>query len=351
MSTDYLIVGGGIAGIFLARRLGQRQKSVLIVDSPTAQGSSRAAAWMINPITGMRFSASWRVEEMLPYAQTFYRTLEKESGLLLLHEHEILLFLQNEEEQKRWQKKKGDPLLQRYSQEFQSSGLNKGVEEFFRGINTHGGLMVKGGGRVDLSPWLDQFRVLPPEEVQWLDEEFLPNELSLEADGVRWKNNNFKKVIFCQGYRSLPWFDWLPWKAAKGEILTVRIPDYQRKEIIKKGIFLMPLRDDLFRVGSTYTWEDLNSNPTAEGRDYLTETLKNLIRLPFEVVDHRAGVRPIIHGNKPVLGLHPRYPQIGIFNGLASKGALVAPWLSEHLAQHLEEGMPLNEEVDVARNF
>jgi hypothetical protein len=34
-----------------------------------------------------------------------------------------------------------------------------------------------------------------------------------------------------------------------------------------------------------------------------------------------------------------------LFNGLGSRGVLLAPWCSQHLADHLFRGMPLDAEV------
>jgi len=353
MSADYLIVGAGIAGSFLARALALRGRSVLMLDSPLAGGSSRVAAWMVNPITGIRFSASWRVDTFLPYARHFYQELSVESGLKLFYDHQILLFLQSAEELQRLNKKRADPLIQHYSSALPEDYLapSSAKHPFFHAINTHGAINLSGGGRVDLGPWLIHFHQQPTTGVTFFLDHFEAKDLDIQTDHVRWKNQHFKKIIFCNGYSHLPWFDWLPWKAAKGEILTIHLLDYPLTDILKKGIFIIPLGQDLYRVGSTYDWDPLDSQPTPQGKEFLNQALKEIIRPPFLIVNHQAGVRPIIHGNKPVLGLHPRYPQLGILNGLASKGALAAPWLVDHLASHLEEQTMLEVEVDVARNL
>jgi len=36
-------------------------------------------------------------------------------------------------------------------------------------------------------------------------------------------------------------------------------------------------------------------------------------------------------------------------NGMGSKGALLAPWLSAHLADHLDSKSELSKEVDIRR--
>ncbi len=79
----------------------------------------------------------------------------------------------------------------------------------------------------------------------------------------------------------------------------------------------------------------------------MTAKLHELVRLPFEVVGHVAGVRPIVTGRKPVIGWHPTILNLAVFNGLGSKGSLTAPFFADMLAAHLCDGTPIDPEVDV----
>ena len=42
-------------------------------------------------------------------------------------------------------------------------------------------------------------------------------------------------------------------------------------------------------------------------------------------------------------------PHEAIFNGLGSRGVLLAPWCAQHLTDHLFKGVPLDPEVDLER--
>ena len=114
----------------------------------------------------------------------------------------------------------------------------------------------------------------------------------------------------------------------------------------------MPLgRDQLFRAGSTYEWDNLNTTPTAAARADIERRLRALLRLPWQVVDHTAAVRPIINESKALTGLHPVHASLGFFNGLGSKGVLHAPHFAARLASQLINGnCSVEEEVDVRRN-
>ena len=70
--------------------------------------------------------------------------------------------------------------------------------------------------------------------------------------------------------------------------------------------------------------------------------------VPMEVIDHEAGIRPIIRNSRPVVGFHPEIPQVGFFNGLGSKGSLMAPAVAEHFAAYLCGESELDEELGLS---
>ena len=106
--------------------------------------------------------------------------------------------------------------------------------------------------------------------------------------------------------------------------------------------------DGTFRAGSTYAWDHFDDPPTEAGRDTILGMLAEFVEARFEVVDQKAGVRPIVKDYRPVLGTSAQSPRAGILNGLGSKGVLAAPWLAGRLLDHLESGADLGE-MDVRR--
>jgi glycine/D-amino acid oxidase-like deaminating enzyme len=56
---------------------------------------------------------------------------------------------------------------------------------------------------------------------------------------------------------------------------------------------------------------------------------------PLEVIDHEAGIRPTSPDRRPMVGKHPVYDQLYIFNGLGAKGYMLAPSLAEMLCNAL----------------
>jgi glycine oxidase len=158
-------------------------------------------------------------------------------------------------------------------------------------------------------------------------------------------------TILCHGYTPTPHpaFAAVPFRPAKGEILTVRIPGLNESRALNRGGFWVAptIAPDVYRVGATYSWDELDCIPTPEGRAELEERLRELVKVPFEVIDHHAAVRPIVAGQKPRLGLHPVNPRLGFFNGLSSKGSLLAPFFAEQFAAFLCGEGAIEDEVDV----
>jgi glycine/D-amino acid oxidase-like deaminating enzyme len=59
-----------------------------------------------------------------------------------------------------------------------------------------------------------------------------------------------------------------------------------------------------------------------------------------------------MHDRKPVIGFLPDFPQIGIFNGLGSKGVLLGPYFARQFADYLcGISKHIHPEVSIDRYF
>lgn len=143
----------------------------------------------------------------------------------------------------------------------------------------------------------------------------------------------------------------MPFAPVKGEVITIFSPQLKLNEIISKGVFICPIGNHRYNVGATYHWDKLDDVPTKEGASELTKKLSDIIKVPFDVVDHRAGVRPAVKGRRPLLGEHPSAKNVIIFNGMGSKAVLMVPFLAEHLINHLTKGSLLMDEVNLERFY
>ncbi|MGV3539573.1 MAG: NAD(P)/FAD-dependent oxidoreductase [Rufibacter sp.] len=348
MIYDYLVVGHGLAGAILTSFLEKNGKTVLVFDSGNPNAASRVAAGLINPVAGKRFAKSWRVDEFLPAAVTFYQRMEERYQAKLFHQLPILKLFSTPEEQNTWMGKSADAIWQEY---IEATHLQlPPSEEVHQEL---GGLLIQKGGYVALRTFLElrekellQHQALRHQAFDIIQLELLPH-------GVRYQDVEAKQVVFCEGAKTAenPYFRWLPFSLNKGEILDINAPDFNAEYIYNKAVYVVPVGQHHYRIGATYNWREVNEETTPTGLEELTEKTKGILKKSFAVTKQYVGIRPAVRDRKPLIGKHPEVPQLAVFNGMGSKGVLMAPLLAQQLIAALEEGKPLWPEVDIARYF
>ena len=345
--ADYLIVGHGLAGATLARALRRRGQRVVVLDTAQPDSATRVAAGLINPVAGKRFALSWRINDLLPAAQRLYRELAAEAGRPLYHEQPILkLFGSVREQNDVLARSAGSPWGDYVTDPARPLPDVPGLEQ------PYGGLELRHGGWVDTTALLDVLAADARQNGELRLETFVPELLVADAGGANYGPGlRVRRVVFCEGAAAVhnPWFSWLPLTPNQGEVLDVEAPGLPPDYVLNRGAYVVPLGEGRVRVGATYRWPPFAPEPTAEAREELTQRLRELTSVPFRVTGQRAGIRPAVRDRKPLLGTHPAHPALAVFNGLGSKGVLLAPRLAELLADHLETGAELWPEVNIIR--
>jgi glycine/D-amino acid oxidase-like deaminating enzyme len=344
MQYDFLIVGQGIAGTTLAMELIAQGSSVLVIDAYNKSSSSQVAAGLYNPIAFRRVALGWKANECLKEVRRFYSGQEELTETHLFYPKDILRIHGSAEEVVIWNKRMQDPefadLLGEttYEQDspyyFQPFGVSK----------------VLGGGFVDTRTWLSAVRRIFLSRNILREEHFEIGQLEILSEGVQYKEIRANKVIFCEGADALqnPWFGHLPFNLAKGDVVIIHAPELPL-EIFNGSIYGIPLGEGVFRVGSTYEWDFSDALPSKDRAIELEDKLKSLIRVPFKIIGHEAGIRPTVKDRRPFLGTHQDINSLAIFNGLGTKGVLLAPLLAKEMALHLIHGNELSDDVNIAR--
>ncbi|MDN5349748.1 MAG: glycine oxidase [Bacteroidales bacterium] len=341
---DQIVVGGGLAGSVLVYQLTQQRQHVCWIHKGQENSSTAVAAGLINPLVFRYLTSVWKVNELLPEAVHFYQSLEKISQRSFLHPITIAKIFGDQEEAL-WQQKMKKPEI---AQWIDSIG-NVPDNDFL--FQPFGAGFVQGYW-LDTVVFLEETNKIVAGQAVILSERFDLNELHFSSDGVTYKNHfHAKKLIFCEGWQAVenPFFDFVPFRPVKGELLTLKIENLNSNYLLNKDVFLLPLGNDIFRLGSTYDWDDLSDKPTESAKANLLSKLASFLNTKVEVIDHQAGVRPAIADRRPVAGLHPDYPQMAIFNGLGARGVMIAPWLGKQFLELLLHQKPLNEEIDLNR--
>lgn len=175
--------------------------------------------------------------------------------------------------------------------------------------------------------------------------------MKIEEDCVVYQNVKAKNIVFTEGYGMVcnPFFNYLPMQGSKGEYIVIKAKDLNERNIIKSSVFLIPLGDDLYKVGATYNREQKDNITTEKAKNELIEKLNGLLKCNYAVVDHVAGMRPTVKDRRPLVGQHHKYKNLWVLNGFGSHGITIAPWAAKSLYDHIETKAPLLAEMDIAR--
>jgi glycine/D-amino acid oxidase-like deaminating enzyme len=183
------------------------------------------------------------------------------------------------------------------------------------------------------------------------EESFDYNELITESDTIIYKDIKARHIIFAEGFgvHSNPYFNDLPLDGTKGELFTIKAPDLDLDVIVNTSVFILPIGNDLYKVGATYNWKDKTDLPTEEGKVELVARIKEIISCDFEIVSHFAGVRPTVKDRRPLIGTHPKHPSVHILNGLGTRGVMLGPAMAKVLYDSIEHQIPLDKEINIDR--
>lgn len=340
---DFLIIGQGLAGTTLAHVLRERKQSFHIADRIDHNSSTKVAAGLINPITGRRYVKSWMVDTFIPFAAGFYKSLEEEHHTSFYHEMDIHKILANDEIIQIF----NDKMEQEEMKDWKSINSFKKPDAVKYTAKNIGSII---GARLDTITYLSVSLNLFINENCFQEKTITTSELEIRDNQIHFNGNTYKHLVFCEGYqlKDNNYFNYLPLNLCKGEVLTLSA-DHKLNGCYQKNNFLMPINDKEIKVGSNYEWKNLSDDVTETTKEALLEKMESILALDYTVKNHQAGIRPTVKDRRPLMGNHPDHPCLYVFNGLGTKGVSLAPFMANHLADHIIDQKSLMEEVDIKR--
>lgn len=317
----------------------------MLVD-PATENATGISAGIINPVTGRKYKPQWHIEVLLPLAERIYSAMETDLEKKILHHCGIYKMHKSEEALEPW-------LLARTTSETKAwVDENAAIHPWQRHLDSRfGAITVPKAKRVDTALMIQAFTHKYRD--QCIADVVRYDDINLHDDHVTWKGSSFKHVIFCEGARVThnPWFNKIQLWPAKGECLVVQIPHLQASTMLQKKVFIVPMGSDLYWVGATNDVHDATDQPTEKAKEELLDGLRDMLKLSFTVVAHRAGLRPTMRDRTPVVGTHPEHRHLHILNGLGTKGSLLAPYYAGILLDHILYHQPIPAPADVRRIF
>lgn len=336
-----IVVGAGLGGLSVAVRLIEKKVSVILYDNGVNH-SSLVAAGMINPLVFRRMNKAWRVDDCIAALNVFYTDLEVKTKSRFFHPVVIRRMFSNEHERELWMQKQ--PLAE---YDAYMTKTTEADDNFDGAINNFGSGRVKNASYVKTSVFLEEVKKYVANHAEIRNEAFDYSGIS----GNTYQGLEFERVVFTEGYmgKHNPFFSYLPLQQTKGEVLVIQSDKIPENESVNRKCFILPMGNQQFKVGSTYDWDSADTSITEAGKQAILEKVAYLTSEKVEVIDQKAGVRPTTPDRRGMMGQHPEHKNLFIFNGLGTKGYLIAPLLSKEFVDYLIDGKELDSEVNVAR--
>ncbi len=349
--VDYLIVGLGIAGICFAETLLQQGKTFVVIEDGK-KGATAASGGVLNPTVLKRFTAAWNASLFFKKALPFYTGISERLENKSISPTEIHRIFYNIEEQNDWvvaSDKQG--LSDFISAEIQKN-RNRSVEAPL-GLGS-----VQGGALLNPLELIEDYRMyLQQNDLRYAENFDYANFENTETS-IIYKNYTANHLVFAQGatVKDNPFFKVSvspqgskAFVGNKGEYVIFKAPALQLTSVLKGPVMIIPLGDNIYKVGASYGRDDFSEGTTTQAKEEILNKLNKMISCEFEVVDQVSGIRPTVKDRKPLLGNFSENRNIYFLNGLGTRGLSMAPLLCEWLYNYIEKKVDLPKEVDIKR--
>jgi glycine/D-amino acid oxidase-like deaminating enzyme len=343
---DFIIVGQGIAGTCLASELLGMGKSVLVIDSSKLPAASEVAGGLFNPITGRAMVLTWQASKLFPFLKEFYLNLERDLGVNFIHFLPLYRPFASISELNEWQGRLAQDKFRPFIKKVETNSVYTDFVD-----DPFGGVTLEHTGFVNTTVMLAAFRDMLIAQESLIDDKFNHDELNFNSSKVVYKGIIGKKIIFADGPSGFgnKWVEKIRFQALKGEVLQLEM-DVKAEVILNRNGFVLP-RDGGYIAGSNYDKNGNDWQPTPKARAEIEEKIGKFLKADYKVTGQKAGLRPTTHDRRPVLGMHPENAELGIFNGLGTKGVSLAPYYARQFAEHLVDGSEIDQEVNISRYF
>jgi len=340
--VDTLIVGFGLAGLAYAETLRQNRRSFHIIDQAEG-GSSVIAAGIYNPTVLKRFNMTWFGAALHAFALPFYGEIEEYLESKFIFPFPIFKLFAQAADHNSWTvaaDREGlsyflDPVIQKAPLEGVTSSSGYGL--------------VKHCGRLDTLAMIKAYTTKISSHITLSSFDY--SQLKIFPNHIDYGDIAAKRIVFCEGYAMVnnPFFNNLPIVGSKGQILIIQAPELQQEAILKGPIFIAPLGGSKFWAGASFEQQDKTLSVTIDGAKWLQSKIDRMIHVPYTIVEQVTHIRPTVIDRRPLLGTHPLYSNLHLFNGMGSRGVLTAPKASNWLFNHIDGQKDLPKEVNINR--
>ncbi len=341
---EVLIIGQGLAGTWLSWWLNQAGVPFHLIDKPDQDGASMRAAGLINPVTGRRMVTTWMIDELMSFASDAYGEIGRFLEDSFIREISLIDFFPSVQMLQAFKK--------RYDEDKTYLHPGENTERYSAWFRYDLGWGKIGPcALVNAENLLARWRMWLKKKELLIESVFDLSNLRTNDRGIVYSGAPYRYIIFCDGKASTqnPFFNRLPFALNKGEGLLVEIDGLPGDSVFKKGMSLVPYRENIYWLGSSYEWSFDGDQPSANFRMTAESWLNYNLKLPYTILEHFAAIRPATLERRPFVGFHPVHPQIGILNGMGTKGCSLAPYFARQLVEKLKGTGIINPLADISR--
>lgn len=347
--TENLIVGLGIAGLNLSHQLEKAGKSFIVIDNCPTNSASLIAGGIYNPVVFKRKLKSWKADDLIPALVEAYGEMDARLNIASLHhKFPILKPITSIDDLGEWKQVIQEGRLAPYVESIEMGAPKGPFREGFVASTT-----IRNGGFLQIEKTLLAYREYLKKKGWLVQEKFDYSALKITDSGVEYKDNLADRIIFSEGrfISENPYFSWVPFKPTKGQILTVKTDSSLTADRIYNQQFLLfPTETkDVFKLGATYEWDVLDEVPTKASTEELLSKAEKVLNVKFEVLEEKAAIRPTVVDRRPVIGVHPEHKNLFLFNGMGTKGVMIAPYFAKQLVDFIYDNQELDAEVNLNR--
>ena len=339
---DVGIVGQGLAGTLLHAYVERKGLQGCVWD-PGGSSCSAISSGILNPLTGRKYVKSWLFDELIAEAKALYPKLEADLGVRFFYERPIFRALPDRRAENEWDYRSTLPGYGRYV------GTDADISELPSSLHRDVPFVsILQGHQLRINRLLEAYRKKLQRKNSLFVESFKYEHLVREGEYWIYEGKRCRRMVFCEGAAATrnPFLKGLPFNLSKGEAMVVRELT-PLTAVIKKSIFSVPWEKDSWWLGTANFWNYSDGTPTDTGQARILSRFRQMYpSLRPAVIENLAAIKPTVRDRRPLLGKVGE--DLYVLNGLGSKGASLGPYFARHLVNHITEGAPLMDEVDIS---
>jgi glycine oxidase len=335
--SDFLIVGGGVIGMMLARELALGDAKVTLAE---AQQCGRESSWagggIVSPLYPWRYTPA--VTQLSTWSQSSYielaDALKSDTGIdpELRQKGMYMVEVDDEADALDWAKAFQRPLVK-----VDGDHLYRNEPSLVKGIESALWMPEVASIRnprlgQSLRAWLHNHPNIQLHEHTRVEKLALNNEAVTGVISATGETLSADHTVICAGAWSGGLLDalslQLPVEPVKGQMMVFNTqPGLVNRVVLKAGRYVIPRNDGRVLVGSTLERVGFDKEATGAAYASLYETALSIVPslAKYPVEHHWAGLRPGSPEGVPFIGEVPGFKGLSVNAGQFRNGLVLAP--------------------------